>query len=295
MDEPILVPMPWRAAVRLAGRDAVRWLQGMCTNDVAKLPRGSGGCLAAMANRQGKIMAVMTALVRAEDVVIETDQGCLPAIREAAARFIVSEDCRLEDESEVWTVMAVYGGKAAGRAPYGFEARAEALAFADPELGVPGARWIVPAGRADELEMELVAGGARLADEAEYEELRVRHGTPRWGADFDATCLPMEAGLERAAVSYTKGCYLGQEVILRVRNFGELPRRLRHLQFEGTMGPFDKVLLHGKEVGQVTSSVQGCAIARLAKGAYEPGTEVAVVGRGEVTAAKVAALPFEEA
>jgi hypothetical protein len=137
------------------------------------------------------------------------------------------------------------------------------------------------------------AGLATIGPET-LEILRIEDGFPRWGADMGADELPMEAGLTELAVSYTKGCYLGQEVILRLRNFGELPRQLRLLEIEGDAVPAPGTPID--EGGKVTSACRVPATGRVLalgyvkKGHVEPGARVTVAGRPAV----VRRPPFQE-
>jgi folate-binding protein YgfZ len=115
---------------------------------------------------------------------------------------------------------------------------------------------LVPAGRAEQLRQELLAGGAAPLDEADLESLRIAGGVGRWGAELDATRLPMEAGLTADAISFTKGCYRGQEVVVRVRARGQIQRGLVQLRLPQGAAAGSKLSVAGAEVGAVTSAAE---------------------------------------
>src|SRR4029077_20311986 len=120
-----------------------------------------------------------------------------------------------------------------------------------------------PAAKADEV-ARILGHGVAPAGFTDYEELRIEGGFPRWGAAMDATLLPMEADLEPLAISYTKGCYIGQEVIQRVKTYSEPPKML--VQLEGAdAAPGDKISGGADEIGAVTSAIPGLALGLLRK------------------------------
>ncbi len=141
----------------------------------------------------------------------------------------------------------------------------------------------------------LVQAGAVEVSEADAEVLRVESGRPRYGVDLDASVIPQEAGLNERAVSFTKGCYVGQETVARLFYKGRPNRHLRGLRLSGPAGPGRALRLGEREVGTLTSSVVSPTLGpiglALVRREAEPGAELELAGSGGVTAT-VVALPF---
>ncbi|HYE98453.1 MAG TPA: glycine cleavage T C-terminal barrel domain-containing protein, partial [Planctomycetota bacterium] len=173
-------------------------------------------------------------------------------------RFIIADDVTLTLTDRA--VLGVYGN-----ADLRFE-------LPDRTLPVPGVLVLD-----DRLEKLLAEGAVPMGFEA-WERLRINHGYPRWGVDMGPDLLPMEAGLERIAIRYDKGCYIGQEVIQRVKTYSEPPRMLVRLELDGPASPGTPVLADGQEVGHVTSARGTVALALVRKEHKAPGTRLAAGG-----------------
>ena len=154
-------------------------------------------------------------------------------------------------------------------------------------IGVDGYHLLVPAAKADEAG-RILAHGVVPAGFSAYETLRIENGFPRWTADMDATLLPMEAGLDPIAISYQKGCYIGQEVIQRVKTYSEPPKMLVQLEVSDA-APGERISAGAEEIGSVTSALPGLALGLVRKEYRAPGTEVSVGGKS----ARVRALPWQ--
>lgn len=285
----ILVDLPWLSMVEVRGRDRVRFLHGMCTNDIKKLQPGQG-CMAAVINRQGKMVASMTVRATEESLLLEVDRSSAQATIDALSRFLVADDVKFRILD--WAGLGVYGSKTReilepGDLPeFHFIWRDSALLTANRITGFEGYDlWVDPA-RADTLG-KILSWGFFPAGFETYEGLRIENGFPRWGADMDSSLLPMEAGLEPLAISYSKGCYIGQEVIQRVKTYSEPPKMLVQLEVQGA-SPGDKITAGGEEVGAVTSAAPSLALGILRKEWKSPGTEVSIAGRQ----ARVRELPW---
>ncbi|MGH7407707.1 MAG: YgfZ/GcvT domain-containing protein, partial [Candidatus Methylomirabilales bacterium] len=175
---------------------------------------------------------------------------------------------------------------------------------ATPFLGVPGFDLLLPAEAAAAvargLSEAVKAVGGRPVGHAAFETVRVEAGTPWYGLDFDENNLPQEAGLETTAVSFTKGCYIGQETVARIHFRGHVNRRLTGLALQGERLPArgSRVLKGEAEVGRVTSAVRSpargapVALAVLRREVGEPGTSLTVEADGTRLAAEVVPLPF---
>ena len=169
------------------------------------------------------------------------------------------------------------------------------------QLGVPGFTLYVEAARASELVSGLERAGAVHVDQAAVTAARVEAGYPLFGVDMNDDIIPLEAGIEDRAISFTKGCYVGQEVVIRIlhRGHGRIVRKLVGLRFEGVDLPAPLVRLHagGRDVGFITSSALSPRFGAIALGYVhrdfvEPGSRVEADAAGVKMAATVNALPF---
>ncbi len=276
-----IMDLPWRGLIEVTGRDRVRFLHGMCTNDVKKLQPGKG-CMAAIVSRQGKMVAEMVVRAHENRLTLEADRSSLPAIVDALAKFIVADDVKFAISP--MAALGHYGPwpeNLSGLGPFDFVEPEGRIVSKDPTLAIDGfVEWKDPGAT-----LEL---NAPLAGFQAYEALRIENGFPRWGADMGPDVLPMEAGLEPIAISYTKGCYIGQEVIQRVKSYSEPPRMLVQLAVAGA-DPGEKIAAGGQEIGHVTSAAADLALGYVRKEYKKPGTKVEVGGRP----ATVRALPWQ--
>jgi len=157
---------------------------------------------------------------------------------------------------------------------------------------VPAVDVVVPAAEAEGVHARLVASGAVALEEADLEALRIRGGFARFGLDMDATRLPMEAGLTRSAIDFGKGCYIGQEVVLRATARGQLQKGLVQLSLPAGAGPGAKLLSGSGEVGVVTSAAETpdgrLGLGYLRRAHWKVGERLAVEG-GEAVVRRVLA------
>ncbi|MBV8879189.1 MAG: aminomethyltransferase family protein [Planctomycetaceae bacterium] len=285
-----LIDLSWRGVIDVTGRDRARFLHGMCTNDIKKLQPGQG-CMAAVVNRQGKMVAEMIAHAAENAILLEMDRSNIVPTIEHLQKFLVADDVALRPSDAA--VLGLWGPRAQGLLSvkdlpdFHFVIRDGVAVSRNRSLGVEGYHLIVPASKSAEADGILGHGVAPAGFEA-HEALRVEFGFPRWGADMDATLLPMEAGLEPLAISYNKGCYIGQEVIQRVKTYSEPPRMLVQLEVERA-APGDKILSGAEEIGAVTSAASSLALGIVRKEFKSPGTELQVGGKP----ARVRALPWQ--
>jgi folate-binding protein YgfZ len=257
---PSPIAFPWLGVIRITGRDRVRFLHGMCTNDIKNLAPGQG-CRAAVVNRQGKMVAEIAVLVEPDALLAIVERSNLKPTIDHLQKFIVADDVTMA-ESDLDVV--------------GIDETPPPLGLAtapDPALG--GRITATPQSSAAPIR------------EADYEGRRIESGFPRWGVDMGPDVLPMEAGLEPIAISYTKGCYIGQEVIQRVKTYSEPPTMLVQLEIAGVQRG-EKILSGGEEIGHVTSAAAKVALGYVRKEFKQPGTKVTVGGRE----ATVRALPW---
>jgi len=245
-------PVLHRGLLRLTGKDRLGYLQRMCTQDLARLAPGEAA-YGAFLTAKGHLVGEGMVLVRDEEVLLDVDPAAVAATRAHLEKFVIMDDVTLEDRSEELRVVPALGPEGARRA----RAQAGAAPLAgNPRRGVPALDVVLPAGEAEGFRAALVAGGATALDEADLEALRVEAGLARFGADMDAERLPMEAGLTREAIHFGKGCYIGQEVVLRATVRGHLQKGLVQLSLPPGAEPGARLLAGGQDVGWVTSAAE---------------------------------------
>jgi folate-binding protein YgfZ len=233
-----------RAFVRVSGPDAADLLQRIVSNDVL----AAESCEALILTPKGRVIAPLLIWRRGEDdFLLLTEPELGEPVRAHLARMRIAAKCEIEVEEHTSTI--VLGG-------------AEGISTSD--YGVPAVEV-------------LDAGEAGPGDE-ELERLRILARTPRWGREIDEGILPAEAGLDERAVSFTKGCYPGQEPLARLHNRGHVNRTLRVLDTEGRAHEAAEVTHGGRPVGRVTSSVDGLALAYV-RIEIPDGADVEVAGR----------------
>jgi folate-binding protein YgfZ len=307
-----------RGRVEVSGSEAVQFLNGLVTNDVKTLAAGAW-VAAAFPNVQGRLLAHARVMRATEEqkFLIDTEGATAAAVRKNVERFALAGDFRVRDLSAEMALLSAQGAAAASvvESVLGEDAaqtgrghvsiinwrgsRPVTVARAT-HTGEDGFDLFVGAGEAAELWDALVAAGARPAGQDALELLRVEAGVPRYGVDVTEANVVLEAGLDDA-VSYTKGCYVGQEIIARIHWRGHVAKRLAGLEPEGEVEPGAAVRTAdgAREIGRVTSVAVSPRLGRaVALGVVkydflEPGTEVVVVGAGGGEArARVASLPF---
>lgn len=325
-----------RACIAVGGADRADYLQGLLTNDVAGLAPGAG-CYATWLTPQGRLIADMDVFNLGDRILLDVDASVKPLLMARFDELIFTEDAALADWSGTRAGYGVHGPEAvrvAGAAldrlglgdsetadvrrlgPHGCRqaaAHGETTVVArTDELGLPGVAIVVERERAAALHAALLAAGGIDVDQATAEAVRIESGRPRFPVDMDGDTIPLEAGIEERAISFTKGCYVGQEVIVRVlhRGAGRVARRLVGLtidspqQYAGAPVPESGAGLWraDERVGRVTSAAASPALGRAIALGYLPrdltaaGTRVQVDlpgGRGwsVVTATPFAATP----
>lgn len=318
-----LLDLSFRSRVCLLGGDRVRFLHGQVTNDVKKLRSGEG-CYAALVTAKGKMVSDLNVFCLADELLLDFEPGLTRTVTERLEKYIVADDVQVMDVAPHYGLLSVQGPKAeaAVRALGLFaEVPIKPLAWArtaDVTLGEvylmnharlapsPGFDLFIPAAAvaavADKLLAAVKSFGGRLCGWTAFETARIEAGIPRFGADMDETNLPLECGLEARAVSYHKGCYIGQEVINRIHSIGHVNRELVGLRLADDLKSLpahgDKLFQGGKEVGHLTSAVFSPALkANIALGyvrreANAVRTELKLVGARGESSASVVDLPF---
>jgi folate-binding protein YgfZ len=284
----------------LTGADRVRFLHGMVTNDIEALREGQG-CHAAMLTTKGKMLADLVVYADEEALTLALDGTLRAKIKATLDKHIIMDDVEVTDRSDEVNALGVYGEDAA-------HAIATAVGASADRLAALPKYWHVRIGAARVARTPELGGdgfhvfGAAVAGEpledAEFEERRIEAGTPRYGIDMGEERLPIEAGITDA-VSFIKGCYLGQEVIARATNLGHINRRLVGLWLDGDEPAARGAKLSAPsrpEAGMVTSSARSRRLGRAIALAYvhrtlwDPGTVLSLAGDGR--RAIVTSLPF---
>lgn len=286
-----VLDLSFRSRLCLTGADRVRFLHGQVTNNVKDLPP-CAGCYAALTTAKGKMQSDLNLYHLADELLLDFEPGLTAAVSQRLEKYLVADDVQLIDAAPHYGLLSVQGPQAAAviRAlgwageippvPFRFNKISEAALgeiylMNQPRLGTTGFDVFVPVTALATVAAQLLTAAAPLGGRAAgwdaLEIARIEAGIPRYGADMDETNLPLECGIENRAVSYQKGCYIGQEVINRVHSFGQVTRALRGLRLADGLETLpargEKLFAAGKEVGFVTGAVYSPACqANLALG-----------------------------
>ena len=256
-----------RARIGLTGSDRVRWLNGMVTNNIRDLARGRG-VYAFMLNPQGRILADFYVFNRGDRLLIDTDQSQAEKILATFDHYIIMDEVEVSNLSLESATIGVGGpnSRKVLRAA-GLElAELAPLEFADSawqQMSLTALRtdheaielfelWLAPA-HAPALQAALLKAGAKPVGAAALESFRIASGIPRYGQDIRERDLPQETE-QRRALNFSKGCYVGQEIVERIRSRGNVHRTFTGFVVEGVLPPLGtKIQLDGKDVGEITS------------------------------------------
>jgi folate-binding protein YgfZ len=289
-----------RGKVRVSGPDGAEYLQGQLTNDVEGLEPGEGQ-YAALLDRKGHMQADMRVLRPAtEEILIDTEPEALAATLRHLQMYSVGREVEIADINAERAILSLIGPRSveiAGTAALPENACEEASVGTVACLAV-GARdgidLIAAAADAERLSEALRGAGAVPVSAAAAELVRIEAGVPRFGAEMGSETLPAEAGIVEDAVSFTKGCYIGQETVARLHYKGKPNRHLRGLRLSAPVAAGAAVRLGERELGRLGSATVSPAFGPIGlailRREAEPGAEVAV-GEDGVTA-EVTDLPF---
>jgi folate-binding protein YgfZ len=305
----------WRAKLAITGKDRVRWLNGMVTNNIRDLA-AQHGTYNFILSPQGRIQADCYAYSRGDHFIVGTEQGQLSRVLEIFDRYIIMDDVEVTDISDKLTALAVQGPNARavleGAGLSSFDV--EAMTLSDIEwrgLGLTITRmasndfvtyelWFAPANAAAIWDALVAAGATPVGTDA-LDRFRVAAGVPKYGQDIRDRDLPQETG-QSHALNFSKGCYIGQEIVERIRSRGNVHRvftgfTLQGLPELGTANsePFPKLTLDSKEVGEITSIARidnrVLALGYIRREHSSPGTTLQAAD----ATARVEQLPFAEA
>ncbi len=317
-----ILDLSCRGRLCLTGADRLRFLNGQVTNNVKDLKPGQG-CYAALVTAKGKMQSDLNIYCLGEELLLDFEPGLSTGIAERFEKFIIADDVQIVDLAAQYGLLTVQGPKADAvldKLAPGLALSGQPLHFSkvsDATLGdiycmnhprgaAAGFDLFVPAAALAAVSDKLIAAARELGGRAcgwqALEMIRIEAGIPRFGADMDETNLPPEAGIEARAISYSKGCYIGQEVIARIRTYGQVAKSLRGLLLPDDLGELpargEKLFHADKEVGFVTSALASPAFRKNVALAYvrrehnEAGTLLQLKRGEREHSAKIVPLPF---
>ena len=299
----------WRAKITVAGKDRVRWLHNMVTNNVRDLALNRGAYNFVL-NAQGRILGDMYIYNLSESLLLDTDRAQVEPLMAAMKRFIIMDKVEMSVAGEISSI-GICGPRASeALAAAGIDANGlEPLEIRDQKLNdlaislVRGPEnkpgwyeiWTDNASVAPSIRERLAAAGARPTGAEALELWRVLHGIPHYGQDIRDRDLPQETG-QTQALCFTKGCYIGQEIVERIRSRGQVHRRFTGFEFLGDAPATGKYDSGGRTVAEITSlasipaagSEQKIGLGYVRREAAEAGPEVALGGQ----TARIVELPF---
>jgi folate-binding protein YgfZ len=315
-----VIDLSLRSRLVLTGADRLRLLNGQVTNNVKDLPPGEG-CYAALVTNKGRMQSDLYIHILPEEILLDFEPGLAGAIAERFNKYIIADDVQVVDAAPHYGLLTAQGPEAwtvVERLGLGFtmptnefqsrsvkdETLGEIYCVNHRRTGTNGFDLFAPAHSLPAVADKLIAAakeiGGRAAGWQALETARIEAGIPRFGAEMDETNLAPEAGIEARAISYTKGCYIGQEIIARIRTYGQVAKALRGLRFEG--GPLPtrdaKLFFGDKEVGRVCSAIHSPALnANIGLGYVrrernQIGTELKVQRPAGETSAVIVETPF---
>jgi len=317
-----LLDLSARSRVCVTGGDRLRYLNGQVTNNVKALGPGRG-CYAALVTAKGKMESDLYVHCLADELLLDFEPGLTPRVVRRLEQYVVADDVTLVDIGAHFGLLSVQGPRAvealeslrlARELPSGpltscgvdVQGIGEMVLVRHARFATDGFDLLAPVPGMELLFERLssavrTVGGGLCGWEA-AEIARVEAGIPRFGQDMDETNIPLEAGLEASAVSYTKGCYIGQEVINRIHTMGQVSKSLRGLLLDASAPELPACgtrLTHdGKDVGYLTSVIHSptldapIALGYVRKEVNAPGEVLSLNLAGHARAARITPLPF---
>jgi folate-binding protein YgfZ len=304
-----------RGRILVSGSEAVMFLNGLITNDMKTLAVNSW-MAAAFANVQGRLLAAVRIAHRKDGFLIDTESATRETVVTLLERFTLAGDFRLQDLTDETVMFSVQGRSASEIVSRVFGEEAARVErqqivnaqFDDATVTVirathtaeDGFDLFIDTNDSSKLSDGLTSAGALPISNDTFETLRIEAGEPLYGIDMDETNVVTETNLDDA-VSFTKGCYLGQEIIVRIKHRGHVAKKLSGVVLgDSTPVPRNSKIISsdGKEIGRVTSSTfsprldRAIALGYLKYDYLAAGTEVKVAAPESETSATVAELPF---
>lgn len=317
-----VLDLSFRGRLCLTGADRVRLLNGQVTNNVKDLPSGAG-CYAALVTARGKMQSDLNIYNLPNELLLDFEPGLTAEIAQRFEKYIIADDVQVVEVAPHYGLLSVQGPLAwsvVEKLGLGFSRPAAPLRFSSvndatlgeiyglnqPRTGTEGFDLFIPTAALGVVAEKLVGAaqetGGRACGWTALEMARIEAGIPRFGVDMDGTNLPPEAGLDARAVSYSKGCYIGQEVIARIRTYGQVAKALRGLRLADGLKVLpkrgDKLYQGDKEIGYVTSALASPALKTNIALAYvrrehnQIGAALTLRTADGDSTAKIVELPF---
>lgn len=309
-----LLDLSSRGRVEVSGTEAVMFLNGLISNDVKTLSDGAW-MTAAFPDVKGRLIAFARVINRDGKFLLDTEAATRDAIYKTLERFTFAGDFHLRDLAEELALVSVQGTRASeiiaqvfgdeaaqttGGAAW-LDAEKQTTIIRDTHTGEDGFDIFIKVEDASRVRQSLIDAGAQSVSNETLELLRIEAGIPRYGADMNHETVVLETGLDEA-VSYTKGCYIGQEIIARIHYRGHVARRLAGVLLdEAVEVPAGSKVMHaddGKEIGRTMSATvsprlnRAIALSHIRYAYLAAGTEAKVIINEQEHAARVVALPF---
>ena len=313
-----------RGRLALTGADRRRFLHGQVTNQVIELQEGEG-CYAALVTAKGKMQSDLNIYCLPGELILDFEPGLSGVVVQRLEKYIIADDVQIAEVAPHYGLLSVQGPKSGAvvsslRLKLELPAKLFAITSVasedwgeiycvhQPRGSTLGFDLFVPVACLEPVAARLIGAARGLGGGpvgwAALEMARIEAGIPRFGWDMDATHLPPEAGIESRAVSYTKGCYIGQEILARLRTYGHVAKALRGLRLPDELPELprkgDKLMCEGKEVGGITSAARlpvlrgNVALGYVRREQGTLGTIVQVLTAGGVCDAKIVSLPFRD-
>lgn len=294
-EQGLLFDLSSRAKLRMTGADRVRFLNGQISNDVRKA-QGNAAIRACVLNAKGKINADVMIVAAGDSLLIDAEPEAREQLAARLERYIIADDVQIEDVTDSFALFHMAGPSAPAFAAASVMAKAERFGTSGVDIWLDREQHD-PA--LQELSMSLPTCDTDCA-----EVLRIERGIPRWSRELTDEIIPTEANLEASAIDYAKGCYIGQEVISRMKMSGQTNKRLCGLLAvdDAALTAGMRLLGDGKDVGWITSVTQSARLGRtialgfVKRGFQTPGTQLELhAGDGTASSsrrAEVASLPF---
>ena len=267
-----------RGKIRVTGDDRARLLHAMSTNSVKDLPEG-GGVYLFFLNEKGRIQADAYLYNFGDDMLLDTEPETAEKVRAHLDRYIIADDVDLNDETNSWAAIGLEGPASVETATelgicvpenkYGVQEWGSGFVTRAAGSGTDGLRIFVPAAEKEKLVQHLQGAGIPEASAADARTVRIENGTPRYGEEITDRFLVQETQALHA-VHFNKGCYLGQEIVERVRSRGQVHRLLTPVRIEGSTvpEPGTKLSAGGADVAEIVSAAYSPEIGHVVALAY---------------------------
>jgi folate-binding protein YgfZ len=247
-----VVDLSSRAKFRLTGKDRVRFLNGQVTNDV-RTSTAERALYACVTDLKGKIVGDTFIHADADSLLIDAEPDLREVLGPRLERYIIADDVELTDvtdEWKLWHVVLSEDASAKSEEIRAWCASHSAVLVRSDRFGTTGIDVWLP------VSSSLLPAPCPMLEPADVETLRILRGIPRYPNELNADTFPPEAGLDARAMSYTKGCYIGQEILSRIRTTGKMPRTLVRFSSNEVVAAGNEVLSGDKVVGIITSAAQ---------------------------------------